>query len=69
MKRKLKSKVLSLIEDLPEDKIPSVVDYIGYLMDKEAVFTPQEKAIIRKAHQEAARGKGIDWRRVRRPHV
>ena len=69
MKRRLKTKVLSLIECLPEDKINSVVDYIDYLRDKEGAFTSQEREIIRKARKEASGGKGLNWRKVKRPDV
>ena len=69
MRDKIREKILALIDNLPEKKLGSLVDYAEYLREKEDVFTEDEKIIIRKAGKEAVQGKGIEWRKIKKANV
>lgn len=69
MRNKIREKILALIDNLPEKKLDSLVDYAEYLREREDVFTEDEKIIIRKAKKEAVQGKGIEWRKIKKTNV
>ncbi len=65
MKERTVKEIVSLLGDLPESKVRSVVEFIHFLRWSEDTFTDDEIAIIRKSREEAAAGKGTPWRDVR----
>ncbi|MDI6760122.1 MAG: hypothetical protein QMD05_04790 [Candidatus Brocadiaceae bacterium] len=69
MRKKAIEKILALIDNLPEKKLGSLVDYAEYLREKEDVFTEDEKILIRKARKEAVQGKGVEWRKIKKANV
>ena len=69
MRKKIRERILSLIDTLPEKRLGSLVDYAEYLREKEDVFTEDEKIIIRKARKEAVQGKGIEWRKIKKANL
>jgi hypothetical protein len=65
MKARTVKRIVSLLEDLSENKVRSVIEYIQFLRWSEDRFTEDEVTIIQKSRKEAAEGKGTPWRDVR----
>jgi len=65
MKARTVKKIVSLLDDLSESKVRSVIEYIQFLRWSEDSFTEDEVDIIQKSRKEAAEGKGTPWRDVR----
>ncbi|MBN2494618.1 MAG: hypothetical protein JXR96_08525 [Deltaproteobacteria bacterium] len=65
MRDRTVKRIVSLLDDLPESKARSVIEYIQFLRWSEDSFTEDEVAIIQKSREETAEGKGTPWRDVR----
>ncbi len=68
MENKLKATLIHLLDDFPDEKISSLVDYINYLKKGEAEeeFTTEEEVFILKCWEESKQEEGIPWEKVRR---
>lgn len=65
MKARTVKKIVSLLDDLSESKVRSVIEYIQFLRWSGDRFSEDEIDIIQASRKEASEGAGTPWRDVR----
>lgn len=59
--------IVDEIKNLPEDKIPTLLDFLHFLkLDKDSYLSKEEEKIVEEAEIEIESGKGKSWRKIKR---
>jgi len=72
-KMDLKEKALSLIDQLPIDKLQTAIDFLAYLQDKEAweatlelTSSPKIMASLARSEEDVKHGRVRKWKDIKR---
>jgi len=58
--------IVDEIKNLPEEKIPSLLDFLNFLkLDKDNYLSKEEEKIVEDAEIEIKFGKGTNWRKLK----
>lgn len=58
--------IVDEIKNLPEEKIPSLLDFLNFLkLEKDNYLSKEEEKIVEDAEIEIKSGKGTNWRKLK----